>query len=120
MTNKKTVDEQMKKAITALEDIGLITTRKYDGFITLTEKGKKEFVVSGLQCLDEKKQYKDADEMRAAILISTILSTGKTEESLLLDMAFIFENLIDKVIPGFQEAIESIDFSQGDLCQPEK
>ena len=112
--------EQLNKVIDVLADRGLIKKLKNSNLINLTEKGRKEFAASALQCLDEKKQYKDADEMKAAIVILTILSTGKMEENLLLDAGYIFEIIIDRVIPGLQEEIEGVDFSQGAPCPPEK
>ena len=120
MADKEISDEKMDKAINALIDRGLITKLKNGNLVTITEKGRKEFAASGLQCLDCKKQYKDSAEMKTAMVLLTILSTGKMEENLLIDVGYVFEAIIDKVVPGFQEALDSIDFSQGDSCQSEK
>ena len=120
MNDEKISDEEMNKALAVLMDRGLITKLKDSSLVTLTEKGQKEFAASGLQCLDYKKQYKDSAEMKTAMVLLTILSTGKMEENLLIDMGYVFEAIIDKAIPGFQEALDSIDFSQGDSCQQEK
>jgi len=49
--------------------------------------------------------------MKAAIVILTILSTGKMEGDLLLDAGHVFEIIIDEAIPGLQEEMEGIDFS---------
>ena len=112
-------DEKVNKTVAVLIDRGLIT-KKNGNLVTLTKEGQKEFAISSLLCLEEKKHFKDAAEMKTAIIISTILSTGATEEKLLADMEFVLEKIIDNIIPDFQEAIESVDFSQGVLCQPEK
>lgn len=113
-------DERLNKVIDILTDRGLITKLKNGSLVNLTEKGGEEFAASALLCLDEKKQFKDADEMKAATVILTILSTGKMEENLLLDAGRVFEIMIDETSPDFQEAIERVYFSQGDSCQPEK
>jgi len=63
--------------------------------------------------LDEKKQYKDVDEMKAAIIVLTILSTDKMEEDLLLDAGHIFEIIVDEAIPDLKKEMENINFSQG-------
>ena len=120
MADKEISDEKMNKAINTLIDRGLIAKLKNDNLVTITEKGRKEFAASGLQCLDYKKQYKDSAEMKTAMVLLTILSTGKMEENLLIDVEYVFEAIIDKAVPGFQEALDSIDFLQGDSCQPEK
>jgi len=120
MNDEKMSDEQLNKVIDVLVARGLIERLKNSTLVNLTKKGRKEFAASALQCLDEKKRYKDADEIKAAIVILTILSTGKMEENLLSDAGRIFEIIIDKAIPGLQKEIENIDFLQGAPCPPEK
>lgn len=120
MIDEKLFDEKMNRALTALIDRGLITRLKDSSLVTLTENGLRWFAASGLHCLDEKKRYRDAAEMKTAMTFLTILSTGNAEENLLIDMGYIFEAIVDEAIPDFREAIEKVDFSQEDLCQPEK
>lgn len=120
MNDEEMSDEKLNKVIDILTDRGLIKKLKNSNLINLTEKGGKEFAASALLCLDGKKQYKDAAEMKTAIIVLTILSTGKMEENLLLDTGRVFEIMIDETSPDFQEAIERVYFSQGDSCQPEK
>lgn len=120
MNDEEMSDESINKVIAVLVDRGLITRLKNSNLVAITEKGRKEFAASALQCLDEKKRYKNAAEMKTAITLLTILSTGKTEENLLIDMGYVFEGLIDKMLPDYQEAIESVHFPQEDSCQPEK
>ena len=120
MTDKEMSDKEMNNVLNALIDRGLITKLKNSNLMAITEKGRKEFAASGLQCLDNKKQYKDSAEMKTAMVLLTILSTGKMEEKLLIDTGYVFEAILDKAIPEFQEALDGIDFSQGDSCQPEK
>ena len=120
MSNEEMSDERLNGVVDVLADRGLVKKLKNSNLIKITEKGRKEFAASALQCLDEKKRYKDADEMKAAIVILTILSTGKMEEDLLLDAGHIFEIIIDRAIPGLQKEMEYIDFSQGAQCPQEK
>ena len=120
MNDEEMSDESINKVITVLVDRGLITRLKNSNLVAITEKGRKEIAASALQCLDEKKQFKDAAEMKTAITLLTILSTGKMEENLLSDTGCVFGIIIDRAIPGLQKEMENIDFSQGDSCQPEK
>ena len=120
MNDEKMSDKEINNVLIALTDRGLIERLKNSNLVTITEKGRKEFAASALQCLDEKKQYKDADEMKAAIIILTIVSTGKIEENLLSDAGYVFEIIVDEAIPGLQREIENIDFSQGAQCLQEK
>jgi len=120
MNNEEMSEERVNKVIDALVARGLITKLKDRSLVNLTKKGRKEFAASALQCLDEKKRYKDAAEMKTAAVILTILSTGKMEEDLLLDAGCVFEIIIGEAIPDLQKEMESIDFSQEDSCQPEK
>ena len=111
--NEEISDERLDEVINVLVARGLIKRLENRDLIGLTEKGRKEFAASALQCLDEKKQYKDVDEMKAAIIVLTILSTDKMEEDLLLDAGHIFEIIVDEAIPNLKKEMENINFSQG-------